>query len=253
MAEVHVSNWNEFVAAIAVAGDTVILPEAERWDLNEIAPEGVTGNIPVNCAKIEGNGTSIWNGRFFGAFQVDDTEVEDFHIINYFCDNVTIAGTGSFSRCTFSGLSASSVSIPITGMSFHRCSFNLEIQAGGGVWAVDGVCTYCRIILHAALASNLDVASRRNTKTNCEIILYMPNAPYIYFGNAVNCTVRGNMQAASYFGKYDYDHSQATIVNSSDLGENATVATPLIGVTDTEMKDAAYLQSIGFPIGGGDE
>jgi hypothetical protein len=153
----------------------------------------------------------------------------------------------------FSGLTASGVNIPIIGASFHRCSFNVELQATGNVWAVDGVLTYCRIILHAALANNLDVSSRRNAKTNCEIILYMPNAPYIYFGGATNCTVRGNMQAASYFGKYDYDYSQTTIVNSSDLAENATVATPLIGVTDAQMQDAAYLAGIGFPIGGGDE
>lgn len=253
MAEVHVQNWAEFVAAVAVAGDTVILPEAERWDLNEIAPEGVLESIPINCAKIIGNGTSIWNGRFYGSFQVDGTEIEDFHIINYFCSVATVVGTGAFSRCMVSGLSASGVYIPIIGASFHRCAFNVELQATGNVWAVDGVLTYCRIILHAALASNLDVSSRRSTKTNCEIILYMPNVPYIYFGNAINCTVRGNMQAATYFGKYDYDYSQTTIVNTSDLAENATVATPLIGVTDAQMQDAAYLASIGFPIGGGDD
>lgn len=253
MATVNVTNLAEFIEAVAVSGDTVILPENERWDMNQIAPEGVTGNIPVNCAKIIGNNTVIMNGRFYGTFQVDGTEIEDFHIINYFCDSVTISGTGKYERCMFSGLSASGISIPIYGTSFDRCAFNVETQADGNVWAVDGVCRYCRIILHAALATGFDVSSRRYEKTNCEIVVFVPQATYLYFGNAKNCTVRGNMQGCGYIGKYDYDYSQNAIVNTSDLAEDANVESPLIGVTDTEMKDAAYLQSIGFPIGGGDE
>lgn len=253
MAEVHVQNWAEFVEAVAVSGDTVILPEAERWDMNEIAPEGVLESIPINCAKIIGNGTSIWNGRFYDTFQVDGTEIEDFHIINYFCDDVAINGNGIYKRCMFSGLSASGISIPIWGEAFDRCSFNVETQVQGSVWAVDGVLTYCRIILHAALATGFDVSARRSLKTNCEIVAYVPQAPYLFFGNAVNCTLRGNMQSCTNIGKYDYDYSQNTIVNISDLAEGATVETPLIGVTDAQMKDAAYLASIGFPIGGGDE
>ena len=253
MADVYVSNWSEFVEAVAVAGDTVILPEAERWDMNVIAPEGVTGNIPVNCAKIIGNGTSVWNGRFYGSFQVSGTEVQDFHIINYFSDSVTVSGTGVFSRCMFSGLSAAIGGVTLIGTSWHRCAFNVELQHGEP-WAVSGECTYCRIILHAARAIGTNIAARNAVKKNCEIIMYMPAATHLYMENAQYCTIRGNMAACGYIGNYSYDHGSAyTIVDTDDLAEGASVYAPLIGVTDAQMKDAAYLASIGFPIGGGDD
>lgn len=252
--EVHISNWNEFVSAVAVAGDTVILPEAERWDLNEIAPEGVQGNIPINCTKIIGNGTSIWNGRFYGTFQVDDTEISDLHIINYYSDNITISGTGNYERCMISGLTAEGIAMPLLGASWNRCSFNVEVQGSGEAWAVGGACTYCRIILHAARASGTNVTARSAIKKNCEIILYMPAAPYLYMAKLQNCTIRGNLTACGYIGKYDYDYdSAATIVNTDDLADGCDVANNLIGVTDAQMKDASYLASIGFPIGGGDD
>ena len=253
MAEVHVSSWSEFVEAVAVAGDTVILPEAERWDLNEIAPEGVTESIPVNCAKIVGNGTSIQNGRFYGSFIVDGTEIFDLHIINYYSDNAAITGTGKYERCMFSGLSAAIVDVPLNGTSWHRCAFNIELQHGEP-WAVGGACTYCRIILHAARATGTNIAARNAIKKNCEIIMYMPAATRLYIENAQYCTIRGNMTACGYIGKYSYDHGSAyTIVDTDDLAEGASVDAPLIGVTDEQMKDAAYLASIGFPIGGGDD
>ena len=38
MATVQVSDWSEFMTAIAVAGDTVVLPENAEWDMNEMHP-----------------------------------------------------------------------------------------------------------------------------------------------------------------------------------------------------------------------
>lgn len=254
MAEVHVNSWAEFVDAVAVAGDTVILPEAERWDMNEIAPEGITEGIPVNCAKIVGNGTSIWNGRFYEPFQVDGTEISDLHLINYYSDSRIISGTGNYERCMISGLSGATVGVPIWGTSWHRCSFNVEVQYAGGAWAVSGSCTFCRIILHAANATGTTVQARNAAKTNCEIILYMPLATIIYLENLQYCTVRGNMQSCGTIGRYATEYTSLyPIVNTDDLADGANVKSNLIGVTDAQMKDAAYLASVGFPIGGGDD
>lgn len=253
MATVRVTSWAEFVAAAAVSGDTVELPLAARWDLNKIAPEGIEESIQINCAKITGNGTQILNGRFYHPIQVDGTEVEDLHILNYYSDEAAITGTGVYDRCAMSGLSGRGVGVPLVGASWNRCAFNVETQATGGAWAVAGECRYCRIILHADSASGTDVAARAALKRNCEIVLYMPGTTHLYITNLQNCTIRGNLTSCGYIGKYDYDYSSNTIVNTDDLAAGANVASPLIGVTDAQMKDAAYLASIGFPIGGGDD
>ena len=65
MAEVQVSNWAEFVEAIAVSGDTVILPEEAEWNMAEILPYGLQSNVSFACRKIEGNGTRILTAIHF--------------------------------------------------------------------------------------------------------------------------------------------------------------------------------------------
>ena len=40
MASVNVSNFDEFIAAVAVSGDTVNLPSGATWNLNDSYPEG---------------------------------------------------------------------------------------------------------------------------------------------------------------------------------------------------------------------
>ena len=93
--------------------------------------------------------------------------------------------------------------------------------------------------------------ARNAAKTNCEIILYMPQATIIYLENLQYCTVRGNMHSCGTIGRYATEHTSLyPIVNTDDLADGANVKSNLIGVTDAQMQDAAYLASVGFPIGG---
>ncbi len=257
MATVNVQNWSEFVEAVAVAGDTVVLPEAERWDMNVIAPEGVTGNIAVNCAKIIGNGTAIWNGHFYGAFQVSGTQIEDFHIVNFLASGlIQNSNSPSYDRCMFSGLLLGENRLFALGnAAWNRCSVNIESQStnrsaiGNDVFT--GTMSYCRIIYHA---SNIGTI-RFDGFSNSEFVLYAPQCTKIYVEKLKNCTMRGNLSACTYVGYYSYKYeSLINVVNTDDLADGATLMfTELVGVTDAQMKDAAYLASIGFPIGGGDD
>lgn len=257
MAEVHVSSWSEFVEAVAVAGDTVVLPVAERWDMNVIAPEGVTGNIPVNCSKIIGNGTSIWNGHFYGEFQVSGTQIEDFHIVNFLASIlIRNLSSPSYNRCMFSGLLLGENRLfALENAAWNRCSVNIESQStnnsavGNDVFT--GTMSYCRIIYHA---SNIDTI-RFDGFSNSEFVLYTPQCTKIYVEELKNCTIRGNLSACTYVGYYSYKYESLTnVVNTDDLADGAALMfTELVGVTDSQMKDSAYLASIGFPIGGGDD
>lgn len=257
MAEVHVSNWSEFVEAVAVAGDTVIMPEAERWDMNVIAPEGITEGITVNCAKIVGNGTSIWNAHFYEHITVSGTEITDLHFINFLSNKIlfNVSNNPSFDRCMFSGLLTTNRILSTGEASWNRCAANIESQSdnnsASGSDGFGGTCTFCRIIYHAANIRTLRFAHL----SNCEFVLYAPQATKIYAEYLINCTIRGNLSACTYAGYYSYKYNSDTnIINMDDLAEGAELKyTALVGVTDSQMKDAAYLASVGFPIGGGDD
>ncbi len=62
MAEVTVSTWPEFVSAVAVAGDTVIVPPGTVWDFNDISPQGLASTVYL-FANVKGNGLVIRNLR----------------------------------------------------------------------------------------------------------------------------------------------------------------------------------------------
>ena len=67
MATVNVTNLADFVAAVAVAGDTVVCPDGADWDANRTYPDGYSGNITWNAAVL-GNGTTIRNLHLYGRF-----------------------------------------------------------------------------------------------------------------------------------------------------------------------------------------
>ena len=257
MATVNVTNWAEFVDAVAVSGDTVVLPQGDRWDMNTIAPEGVTGNITVACEKIVGNGTMIMNGHFYGSFQVSGTEIDDLHIISFLSEVlIQNSNTPTYDRCMFSGLIANSGRLVATGnATWNRCAVNVESQstnnAASGQDVFTGTVNYCRIIYHAANIGTI----RFSGFSNSEFVFYCPQCTKIYVEQLVNCTIRGSLSACTYVGYYSYKYGSSTnIVNMDDLAEGAQLKfTALVGVTDTQMKDASYLASLGFPIGGDDE
>ena len=255
MATVNVHNWAEFVEAVAVAGDTVIMPEAERWDMNVIAPEGISEGITVNCAKIVGNGTSIWNAHFYERIAVSGTEITDLHFINFLSNKILFdtSNNTAFERCMFSGLLGSNRLLATGNVRWNRCSANVESQSdnsgASGQDVFGNSCTYCRIIYHVA---NIGII-RFSTVTNCEFILYAPQATKVYIESINSTTIRGNLSSCTYVGYYSNKYGSAgNVVNTDDLADGAELKI-VAGVTDAQMKDAAYLASVGFPIGGGDD
>ena len=126
-------------------------------------------------------------------------------------------------------------------------SAKINIALGYDIFT--GTMSYCRIIYHA---SNIDTIRFLNF-SNSEFVLYAPQCTRIYVEILKNCTMRGNLSACTYVGYYSYQYESLTnVVNTDDLADGATLRL-FVGVTDEQMKDAAYLASIGFPIGGGDE
>lgn len=265
MATVSVNSWSDFVQAVAVSGDTVVCPEGAIWDMNEIAPDGIAG-FPVNCADIQGQGTEIKNLRVSSPILIQGTTlnqaISELHITNFVAESgplFTASGNtngmyATFSGCKFSGLLPQNARYFLQHNRkygvFSRCAFTLDMQHNAAQAAM--ICDkytygpyplkFCRV--------NVQLPNG---------VLFYPFAEWSYI--RVDCPgmVKLNLSGAAA-NVYDGDLPQLTGVTgtasatypsvyNSDSMPNFAGATNVIGVTEAQLHDAAYLSSIGFPIG----
>ena len=88
MATVNVTSWAEFVAAVAVSGDTVVCPVDAVWDLTEAEP--ITEPLEIACAEIQGNGTTITGATFnISGYSIRNTNsltVDALHLENIYAE-----------------------------------------------------------------------------------------------------------------------------------------------------------------------
>lgn len=269
MAEVYVNSWEEFVTAVGVAGDTVILPEEATWDMNEIAPLGVSDIIYIRCAVIEGRGTRIKNLNITGYFSIaNNVTFNDFFLTDFLCSGTRdqlfyLSGnrTVNFNRCALSGIqSVTAIALIAEGAGgtvyFTQCSINIEC-AGTSYQlteaAIQTKCKYCRVELHLPNSTyNGHIGSGSHTFDFCEMALYIPKAPRFRTFSFTGCTVRGNMQIATEYS----DSSSGTwsgnvsVYSTDAFGLGFTPYKPqfFVGVSEEQLKNPAYLRSVGFPI-----
>lgn len=251
MAEVTVSTWPEFVSAVAVAGDTVIVPPGTVWDMNDIAPEG-TPSLTIAAAHIYGNGAVIRapriNSTFFtladSAESIEDIRIEDFvaskpvilKSTNNECKlkNVVLAGIQTAEltlRCTRGSLT-------FCANQNAGCGFTIRIVGGDFMYDAAKISfTDCDFIMEGGyIGTSTAVAT---TLVNCNVYgrcngVYLSSQSQLSIINAVTDVV------------YVYSAGRLIVANSdfcSNIHEN------VISVTDDQMRDPEYLSSIDFPIG----
>lgn len=246
-----VSTWPDFVTAVGTAGAYVEVAPDTEWDFNGIAPEGAP-TVTVTAAHIKGNGCTLKNVRaenrflyFTGgnATEVGNIRITDF-IANapvlYFEGTRTITfrgtvltGTQSYSGAIYRGGGAY---IVFEANSDYGCGFKVNCRGGalfGG--------SYSYQISDTIIS--LSGGSVGESTAKC--------------GQLINCYIEGECSAV-----YALSSSQNTVVNcaaqtvnvggtnmlvNSDKCSNITNGT---AVTDEQLRDPAYLSSIGFPIGG---
>lgn len=269
MAEVYVNSWEEFVTAVGVAGDTVILPEEATWDMNEIAPLGVSDIIYIRCAVIEGRGTRIKNLNITGYFSIaNNVTFNDFFLTDFLCSGTRdqlfyLSGnrTVNFNRCALSGIqSVTAIALIAEGAGgtvyFTQCSINLECAGTAYMLTepeIQAQCKYCRIELHLPNSTYDGHIGSTNHKFDfCEVVLYIPKSPRFRTFSFTGCTVRGNMQLATEYS----DSSSGTwsgnvsVYSTDAFGDGFTPYKPqfFVGVSEEQLKNPAYLRSVGFPI-----
>ncbi len=265
MATVNVTNWAEFVAAVAVAGDTVVCPEGAIWDMNEIAPEGVPG-FTVNCAEIQGQGTEIKNLRVSSPILIQNgtlnQAISELHITNFVAESgslFTASGNtngmyATFSGCKFSGILPQNTRYFLQHNRkygvFSRCAFTLDMQYNATPAVM--ICEKFTYGPYPLKFCRLNIQLPNGA-------LFYPNAEWSYI--SVDCpgmqTLNVNGAAANV---YNGDLPQLTGVTGAASATYPSVfnkdsmpqfsgAANVLGVTEAQLHDAAYLASIGFPIG----
>lgn len=262
MATVQVSSWSEFLTAAAVAGDTVECPEGAVWDLAEIEPEGHNGTITIN-ANINGNGLTIKNlvqerGIVNSAFYYGQTVINDMHIINANCvcgsdgffsgDSITMNG------CTISALIHDSGDIFYFGNSrtLYRCAFNIELANATALRFIgsNANAQYCNAKFSGSRVTELIFTGANypyGSIDNCYFVFDTPAVQDITANNVswsvIRCT-GSNVLSLSGFTQQHFCLGVTTdFPNASSIGDG------IILVSESQLCDAAYLQSIGFPIG----
>lgn len=262
MATVNVANWSEFVAAVAVSGDTVVCPTKATWDMNELYPEGLSTNITINCAQIEGNGTEIKNLHFYGKFIVNnDIAINSLHITNvvseneHFIDKGSNARTISMHNCILTGISGlqnrSVIEGPLS-ITSSTINFNMTASGAGTMYFVHDTFTarYSRITLHYPLSSStLELNAPLGGISYCMVTVYAPAVTAIISALFNGCVVLGNYGAAIDW-HYSYTPHFVSVYDVAAFDDDFEPDSEFfVGVTHEQLYDAEYLASLGFPIG----
>lgn len=270
MADVYVNSWSEFVTESAKSGNVVHLPENAIWDMNEIAPSGVSGEISIYCSGIRGHGTRIKNLHLSGQFRIRSSYVyiRDLFLIDMIADgvnpqsNAVFLGNVYFVGCAISAiLSANYYNFVYYTTNYsdyfaEKCSIYIETTyTSFSLYAMgSGGSHYCRLELHAPNSTN---GNGLGECSYCECVAYIPNATGVFSADfRGGCTVRGNMKQASessWVGDWD---AAVSVYDIDMFGDGYTPKYPqfFIACTDDQLKDPEFLRSKGFPIvvnGGG--
>lgn len=268
------STWAEFVTAIGTASAYVSVPEGTVWDMNDIAPEGISSAITVAANRVEGNGAEIRNLFFTGGGKFSCTSgvtVTGIAFKNLLIESGSVlleamtSSTVTLRECVFAGKIADAYFVGrntfdvLWRMAMYRCAINLEVS-GGSCPFLSGngsvpyhTLTYCNIKTTGSGSSSYAQSIRLNNS--------------LWTGDLTNTTwvIGGDSGATSYYSIFDVNvpvskglrvastytgNVVECLYNSDKVASGATVDSPLIGCTTEQLHSASYLHSIGFPIAG---
>lgn len=268
MANVTVSAWADFVSAVAVSGDTVTIAADTVWNMNEISPLGA-GTVDIHCSKIVGNNAVIKSPNILTNFLVfhNDCEVSRLNIDTFQASaNVIYTDADvSFGKCGFSGICITDAAFAYnnsgtvtfglddpaySGEGELGCNFNI-VAANSAQLAKGQYNGVVRVFEYADINFVGTSMTGWNLSTTESISLYdsyvSGEVGQMYFHNCERSVinVRGIVGRNSYGSK-----AKNSVCNTDRASIDGSYTSDLIPVTAAQLADVAYLQSVGFPIGG---
>lgn len=257
MATVHVTTAEQFLTAVAVEGDTIIID-------NDLDFNGLTVRATVSCTEIDGGGHSLYNIQstttdtplFFNractmhnvAFvNVLQTQVSGF--LNCLSPEVTV------DRCTFTGYFGRIAGGNIT---LTKCGINVS-RLLGNVVAANGsyVPKLYDCYIHADRYSGAIAGSGANRveMQNCYFsgLVANPNNNAVMFNtrNMQNCVFNVDITASesrTITLVNAVDAIGVSLCNSDKISSNITCTYGVTPLTDTQLKTPADVSATGFPL-----
>lgn len=276
MARIDVSTWEQFVEAWKNTSGGDIIEINADLDVNDAIPESEIddreGAVSSGVVVINGNGHTLYNlagGNPYSGYIFDSTyHAHQFNKLNFQNMDLTrpaFLGYSSasyvlFNDCNIQGRASG---VPFFGghITLNRCTCTFT-NTTSVITDNNGNFTYCWIWLKncrktwggsgAALIRHLntcyikgDVAFGSDTSSIVSDVV--EDVQNCCFNVQVNAGYDGFR--ADYYC-YNANGAKITIINKDKLpaGTKASEDPQAIAVTDAQMKDAAYLASIGFDI-----
>lgn len=268
--------WDDFVTAVGTPGAYVAFPEG--GGVIDMSGYGFfnagTNNhaVTIGCASIEGNGWKIrglsWQtgGMFKKSSNLweGDTTISNLHFTDFygltadtFFSNSSSVNT-TFMQCTFAGIidDTELLYCYYGDLSFDRCSFAIELKNNSDF----GVSSYRD---HYYYNCNIKITG---TTSTTDEVLQAVDFEFCYLSGEVKLTNAGSTAilkvdatAGNYSivdisvdaaGSVSVDNDGGTIVNKDKINASSiNITDTTFAVTEDQLHDAEYLNSIGFAIG----
>lgn len=229
-------NWDEFVEAVKKDRAYVSMPEGGGvFDMNDIKPEGGI-TVAINCNTIDGNDWEIRNAHneLFSASSGTNTRVINrLHILNFYIDSGSLGNItrAALNNCNLSGVIAGS-SLALYGGTYNYCSMNFKF-----IDEAFQIAYYNNQEFNFVNA----VIDHSDSKMKSSASFNTINANNSFFEH----------RSSAEKGKIKLHSSSKSSVVHSDAGSFVVTSTgSTVDVTEEQLRDAAYLNSIGFPIAG---
>lgn len=257
MATVHVTTADQFLTAVAVEDDTIIID-------NDLDFNGITVVATVFCAEIDGGGHSLYN--------IQSTTTDTPIFFNRACNmhnvafvNVLQTQTAGFlnsvsygitvERCTFTGYFGR---IGGGNITFSKCGINASRLLGNVVAAnATYVPRLYDCYIHADRYSGTIAGSAANrvVMQNCYFsgLVANPRNGAVMFNtsNMQNCVFNVDITASESCTITMVDSVGAigvSLCNSDKIGSNITCTYGVTPLTDTQLKTPADVRATGFPL-----
>lgn len=279
-----VDTWADFVTAVGKSDVYVECAEGTVWNMNDIAPDGINAYIYISAKSINGNGAIIKKLYFTsnGAFCFQkSTLVTGIDFLDFLIESEKFIYSTSgavFKKCRFSGMVQDSTFFINGGAStaqIKQSSFNLQFQGnalfylGSYVPGIGGrglILSFCNVRLSGKSTNSSTITSHsqmdKHNLVGFENCLVNGTNPFKFFYVSWDSTYSG-FNVSSNCSVFDFIcdsgqtitnapnrvYSTTTCLINSDKLNGAEVLSAFTQVTDDQLHDASYLQSIGFPIG----
>ena len=263
-----VTTWEEFLDVATEASVYIKCADNCVWDFNDIAPEGIS-NVNLSFADWDGNGVQLRNIAHYNTgnnqgygFKFNSNNIftmKNVNFINCYCNSdyrtylnalFRIAGEVHASNCTISAMMTRGIlfSGEVAGSIFSRCSLTIKAYNDSDFIANTNSISFsnCKFSFDGdstGLISGVGSTAARPVFENCKIIGNLPYKSLSFNSNTTVIDAGIKSTADTIVGTHT-----TTLLNSDKIASGAIIKNDFKQVTETQMVDISYLQSIGFPV-----